>query len=99
MELQTSTQEIWLSVRETAKLMNLHKRSIQIAISKGKLVYRQVHGNGGRQCQILLSSTPAETQVKYFKSLIEGNKTMSGTADPGCSKHFGSGNPAYRAES
>jgi transposase InsO family protein len=99
MELQTGTQEIWLAVRKAAELLDLDKRNVRINISKGKYISQKVKGNGGEQYQLLLSSLPTDAQVKYFKSLIEGNKTMSGTADPGCSKHLGSGNSAYRAES
>ena len=70
---QTNKQEIWLAVRKAAELMGIDKRNVRINISKGKYTAQEVRGNGGKQYQVLLSSLPAEAQVKYFKGFIEGN--------------------------
>ncbi len=58
--------EIWLSASEAAVLCGLSKVAIFYKIKNGSLSTKTITANGGRQYRILLSSLPAEAQLKYF---------------------------------
>lgn len=61
----------WLTVKETAELLSVTERAIQL--SKSKYDYRHVYGKGrgGKQLQITLESLPQPIQEKYHNIVPE----------------------------
>ncbi len=57
----------YLSIEESANLLNVSKRAIQKAISTNKYTTRTVTGRGGKRYEVALSSLPAEAQARYWR--------------------------------
>lgn len=58
----------WITVKETAKLLNITHQAVRKRVGNGKLEYKYINGiggNSGRVLQILLESLPQEIQDKY----------------------------------
>jgi len=66
--------DIWLSVHEAGQFLNAPKRTIKYYCKKGKYITQKVHGNGGLQYRILLSSLPESAQKKYWKEKLSIDK-------------------------
>jgi transposase InsO family protein len=64
-------KETWLTVLESATLLNTTKRSVQRACKKRKYITKAETGRGGTHQLILLSSLPSSAQVKYWNSHLE----------------------------
>ena len=64
-----SNNEIWLTLRDVANIMDVCRRNIQKSLSKYS--YKTIAGNGGKQYLILLTSLPNEAQEKYYR--LTGN--------------------------
>jgi transposase-like protein/biotin operon repressor len=60
--------EVWLSRAEVQELLGISQQAISKAIQKGKFKVQEIHGVGGRQYRIALSSLPAEAQVRYLQA-------------------------------
>jgi putative transposase len=62
--------DTWLPVREGLQLLAISKKSFHANRKKGKYKCRQVHGKGGKQYEVLLSSLPIRAQEAYYKSFL-----------------------------
>ncbi len=67
-------KEVWISVQEGGILLGITARVVRKNIKKGKYTTKKVHGNGGIQYRILLSSLPEPAQKKYWKEKLSIDK-------------------------
>jgi len=67
--------EIWIDIKTLAEIKNVTSRGIRLALPKGKYVFRETMGQGGKSYEILLSSLDEKTQDiyknTYYKEIIE----------------------------
>ena len=61
-----SDGDIWINLNEGVNLLCVSKWALCKQIKAGKYTTKLVHGNGGQQYRILLSSLPPEAQQKYW---------------------------------
>jgi len=59
--------EHWLSVKDVSHLLQIDIRSVKRHCKQGVYQTTKVHGNGGQQYRILLSSLPKSAQIAYFE--------------------------------
>lgn len=63
-------QDIWLTVKQAGELLGVTDRAIKKNCKNKKYVTRMVHGNGGKQYRILLSSLPGKGQMNWRKERL-----------------------------
>ncbi len=64
---KTGTEHIWLTAKETRKLLDISKASLHK--SRQQFITKPIAGNGGKQYLFLLSSLPSRAQEKYLQAL------------------------------
>lgn len=65
-----ANQYIWLTVKEAGKLLGITDRAVKKNCKNKKYVTEMVHGNGGKQYRILLSSLPKKGQMNWRKEQL-----------------------------
>jgi len=74
-EFASITPAIWVDIKTVAEIKGITSRAIRLAFPKGKYVYRETTGQGGKSYEILLSSLDEKTQEiyknTYYREIIE----------------------------
>jgi len=77
---EPSHDDIWLTVKEVSKYMQISDRAVRKSSSKGKLNFRAIQAKGGANGKayvIALSSLPSDAQVRWVKQNRELAKKLS----------------------
>ncbi len=76
--------EAFISVQDGANLLGVSFRAVQKNCKAGKYVTKLVHGNGGMQYRIALSSLPVDAQMRWRKEHGFVAEEMEKTAESNC---------------
>lgn len=70
-----NNNDIWIDVETLAKLKNITKRAVRLALNQNKYEYKVENIRGGKTYKIKLSTLEEELQLKYFQEYYEDFKT------------------------
>ena len=66
---------IWIDVETLAKLKNITRRAVRLALNQNKYEYKVENIRGGKTYKIKLSTIEEELQLKYFQEYYDDYKT------------------------
>ena len=66
---------IWIDVETLAKLKNITRRAVRLALNQNKYEYKVENIRGGKTYKIKLSTLEEELQLKYFQEYYNDYKT------------------------
>lgn len=66
---------IWIDVETLAKLKNITKRAVRLALNQNKYEYKVENIRGGKTYKIKLSTLEEDLQLKYFQEYYEDFKS------------------------
>src|SRR5690606_27254355 len=64
--------DLWLAVRDVVQLTGHTRQAIQEACKDGRLITKEVQGNGGTQYRIRLDSLPETARLRYWLDRLGG---------------------------
>lgn len=67
--------DIWIDVETLAKLKNITRRAVRLALNQNKYEYKVENIRGGKTYKIKLSTLEEELQLKYFQEYYDDYKT------------------------
>jgi len=70
-----NNNDIWIDVETLAKLKNITRRAVRLALNQNKYEYRVENIRGGKTYKIKLSTLEEELQLKYFQEYYDDYKT------------------------
>ena len=62
---------IWIDVETLAKLKNITRRAVRLALNQNKYEYKVENIRGGKTYKIKLSTIEEELQLKYFQEYYD----------------------------
>ncbi len=71
----TDNDNIWIDVETLAKLKNITRRAVRLALNQNKYEYKVENIRGGKTYKIKLSTLEEELQLKYFQEYYDDYKT------------------------
>ena len=70
-----NNNDIWIDVETLAKLKNITRRAVRLALNQNKYEYKIENIRGGKTYKIKLSTLEEELQLKYFQEYYDDYKT------------------------
>ena len=70
-----NNNDIWIDVETLAKLKNITRRAVRLALNQNKYEYKVENIHGGKTYKIKLSTLEEELQLKYFQEYYDDYKT------------------------
>ena len=70
-----NNNDIWIDVETLAKLKNITRRAVRLALNQNKYEYKVENIRGGKTYKIKLSTLEEELQLKYFQEYYDNYKT------------------------
>lgn len=70
-----NNNNIWIDVETLAKLKNITRRAVRLALNQNKYEYKVENIRGGKTYKIKLSTLEEELQLKYFQEYFDDYKT------------------------
>lgn len=70
-----NNNDIWIDVESLAKLKNITRRAVRLALNQNKYEYKVENIRGGKKYKIKLSTLKEELQLKYFQEYYDDYKT------------------------
>ena len=70
-----NNNDIWIDVETLAKLKNITRRAVRLALNQNKYEYKVENIRGGKTYKIKLSTLEEELQLKYFQEYFDDYKT------------------------
>ncbi len=70
-----NNNNIWIDVETLAKLKNITRRAVRLALNQNKYEYKVENIRGGKTYKIKLSTLEEELQLKYFQEYYDDYKT------------------------
>jgi putative transposase len=70
-----NNDNIWIDVETLAKLKNITRRSVRLALNQNKYEYKIENIRGGKTYKIKLSTLEEDLQLKYFQEYYDDYKT------------------------
>ena len=70
-----NNNDIWIDVETLAKLKNITRRAVRLALNQNKYEYKVENIRGGKTYKIKLSTLEEELQLKYFQEYYDDYKT------------------------
>ncbi len=70
-----NNNDIWIVVDTLAKLKNITRRAVRLALNQNKYEYKVENIRGGKTYKIKLSTLEEELQLKYFQEYYDDYKT------------------------
>ena len=65
-----NNNDIWIDVETLAKLRNITRRAVRLALNQNKYEYKVENIRGGKTYKIKLSTLEEELQLKYFRNIM-----------------------------
>ena len=65
-----NNNDIWIDVETLAKLKNITRRAVRLALNQNKYEYKVENIRGGKTYKIKLSTLEEELQLKYFRNIM-----------------------------
>lgn len=69
-----NNNDIWIDVETLAKLKNITRRAVRLALNQNKYEYKVENIRGGKTYKIKLSTLEEELQLKYFQEYYDDYK-------------------------
>ncbi|MBR1681123.1 hypothetical protein IJ707_04965, partial [bacterium] len=69
-----NNNDIWIDVETLAKLKNITRRAVRLALNQNKYEYKVENIRGGKTYKIKLSTLEEELQLKYFLEYYDDYK-------------------------
>ena len=66
-----NNNDIWIDVETLAKLKNITRRAVRLALNQNKYEYTIENIRGGKTYKIKLSTLEEELQLKYFQEYYD----------------------------
>ena len=70
-----NNNDIWIDVETLARLKNITRRAVRLALNQNKYEYKVENIRGGKTYKIKLSTLEEELQLKYFQEYYDDYKT------------------------
>ncbi|MBQ6351599.1 MAG: DDE-type integrase/transposase/recombinase, partial [Methanobrevibacter sp.] len=70
-----NNNDIWIDVETLAKLKNITRRAVRLALNQNKYEYKVENIRGGKTYKIKLSTLEEELQLKYFQEYYDDYRT------------------------
>jgi hypothetical protein len=70
-----NNDNIWIDVETLAKLKNITRRAVRLALNQNKYEYKIENIRGGKTYKIKLSTLEEDLQLKYFQEYYDDYKT------------------------
>lgn len=70
-----NNNDIWIDVETLAKLKNITRRAVRLALNQNKYEYKIENIRGGKTYKIKLSTLEKELQLKYIQEYYDDYKT------------------------
>ncbi len=72
-----NNNDIWIDVETLARLKNITRRAVRLALNQNKYEYKVENIRGGKTYKIKLSTLEEELQLKYFQEYYDDYKTCA----------------------
>ena len=70
-----NNNDIWIDVETLAKLKNITRRAVRLALNQNKYEYKVENIRGGKTYKIKLSTLEKDLQLNYFQEYYDDYKT------------------------